>query len=85
VVSEAMLTIGQNLDRPRQNPYLLTYTLIFYTFLDPVSPFGCSTLTNLIFSTLERQRISHLRILYLRIPKEIGDLRPTIKNIFNDI
>jgi hypothetical protein len=24
VVSEEMLTVGRNLDRPRQNPYLLT-------------------------------------------------------------
>jgi hypothetical protein len=24
VVLEQMLTVGQNLDRPRQNPYLLT-------------------------------------------------------------
>jgi hypothetical protein len=36
VVSEQMLTVGQNLDRTGQNPYLLTFTL--YTFLDPDSP-----------------------------------------------
>jgi hypothetical protein len=28
VVSEEMLTVGQNLDRTGQNPYLLTFTLI---------------------------------------------------------
>jgi hypothetical protein len=28
VVLEGMLTIGRNLDRPGQNPYLLTFTLI---------------------------------------------------------
>jgi hypothetical protein len=28
VVSEEMLTVGRNLDRTRQNPYLLIFTLI---------------------------------------------------------
>ena len=38
VVSEEMLTVGRNLDRNGQNPYLLTYSDSFYTYLDPVSP-----------------------------------------------
>jgi hypothetical protein len=47
VVSEEMLTVGRNLDRNGQNPYLLTlfwfilylpYSHSFYTYLDPVSP-----------------------------------------------
>jgi hypothetical protein len=28
VVSEEMMTVGRNLDRTGQNPYLLTFTLI---------------------------------------------------------
>ena len=44
VVSEEMLTVGRNLDRNGQNPYLLTffrfilyltYSNSFYTYLDP--------------------------------------------------
>jgi hypothetical protein len=47
VVSEEMSTVGRNLDRNGQNPYLLTlfwfilclpYSSSFYTYLDPVSP-----------------------------------------------
>ena len=47
VVSEQMLTVGRNLDRNGQNPYLLTlfwfilylpYSDSLYTYLDPVSP-----------------------------------------------
>ena len=47
VVSEEMLTVGRNLDRNGQNPYLLTllwfilylpYSDSLYTYLDPVSP-----------------------------------------------
>jgi hypothetical protein len=37
VVSEEMFTVGRNLDRNGQNPYLLTLLWFFYTFLDPVS------------------------------------------------
>jgi hypothetical protein len=37
VVSEQMLTVGRNLDRNGQNPYL-PYSDSFYTYLDPVSP-----------------------------------------------
>jgi hypothetical protein len=55
VVSEEMLTVGRNLDRTGQNPYLLTFTLILYILFLILSHFGCSTLTILIFSTLERQ------------------------------
>jgi hypothetical protein len=73
-----MLTVGRNLDRTRQNPYL-PYSDSYYTFLDPVSPFGCSTLTTLtFFYSTKTERISHLGILYLRIPKEIGDLSQKI-------
>jgi hypothetical protein len=38
VVCEEMLTVGRNLDRTGQNPYLL-YSDSFYTYLDHVSPF----------------------------------------------
>ena len=49
VVSEEMLTVGRNLDRNGQNPYLLTLLRLilylspsdsFYTYLDHVSPFA---------------------------------------------
>jgi hypothetical protein len=42
VVSEEMLTVGRNLDRNGQNPYLLTllWFILYLSDLDPVSPFA---------------------------------------------
>jgi hypothetical protein len=41
VVSEQMLTIGWNLDRNGQNPFLLTllWFILYLSHLDPISPF----------------------------------------------
>jgi hypothetical protein len=39
VVSEKMLTVGQNLDRNGQTLTYLPYSDSFCTYLDPVSPF----------------------------------------------
>jgi hypothetical protein len=39
VVSEEMLTVGRNLDRNGQTPFLyLPYSDSFYTYHDPISP-----------------------------------------------
>ena len=46
VVSEEMLTVGQNLDRNGQTLTYLPYSDSFYTYLDPVSP---STVLLLLF------------------------------------
>jgi hypothetical protein len=56
VVSKKMLTVGRNLDRNGQNPYLLTllWFLLCSSYLDHVSPFCCHTLITLIFSTLRQ-------------------------------
>jgi hypothetical protein len=42
VVSEQMLTVGWNLDRNGQNPYLLTilWFILYLPYLDHVSPFA---------------------------------------------
>jgi hypothetical protein len=42
VVSEEMLTVGRNLDRTGQNPYLLTllWFILYLSYLDPISPFA---------------------------------------------
>ena len=52
VVSEEMLTVGRNLDRNGQNPYLLTllWLILYSSHLDLVSPFA--TLLWLILSFL---------------------------------
>ena len=44
VVSEQMLTVGRNLDRNGQNPYLLTllWFFLYLSHLDPISPFVVS-------------------------------------------
>jgi hypothetical protein len=84
VVTEQMLTVGRNLDRTRQDPYLLTFTLtlsILFLTLSHLWLF-CSDHSSLFYS-IKIERISHLGILYLRLPKEIGDLRP--KKSFIDI
>jgi hypothetical protein len=41
VVLEEMLTVGRNIDRNGQNPYLLTllWFILYLSYLDPVSPF----------------------------------------------
>jgi hypothetical protein len=41
VVLEEMLTVGRNIDRNGQNPYLLTllWFILHLSYLDPVSPF----------------------------------------------
>jgi hypothetical protein len=84
VVSEQMLTVGRNLDRTRQDPYLLTFILILsILFLIMSHPWlFCSDYSYLLYS-IKTESISHLGILYLRLPKEIGDLRP--KKSFIDI
>jgi hypothetical protein len=42
VESEEMLTVGRNLDRNGQNPYLLTllWFILYLSYLDPISPFA---------------------------------------------
>jgi uncharacterized membrane protein YccF (DUF307 family) len=52
VVSEEMLTIGRNLDRNGQNPYLLTLLWFFLHLSWSCLTFCCTTLIILIFSTL---------------------------------
>jgi hypothetical protein len=54
VVSEEMLTVGRNLDRNGQTLTYLSYSHSFYSYLDHVSPFYCTTLITLIFSTLRQ-------------------------------
>jgi hypothetical protein len=49
-----MLTVGRNLDRPGKTLTYLPYSDSFYTFLDLVSIFYCSTLIILTFSTLRQ-------------------------------
>jgi hypothetical protein len=76
VVSEEMLTIGPTLDRTGQNPYLLTFTLILSILILIRSHLLLfySDYSYLFYSRKIR-RISQLRILHLRLPKEIGNLR----------
>jgi hypothetical protein len=64
VVSEEMLTVGWNLDRNGQNPYLLTLLWFFLYLSWSCLTFCCSTLITIIFSTHTRW-ISHLGILHL--------------------
>jgi hypothetical protein len=76
VISEEMLTVGRNLDRTEQNPYLLTFTpmlSILILILSHLWLFYSDY--SYFFYSIKTERISHLGILYLRIPKEIGDLR----------
>jgi hypothetical protein len=82
VVSKEMMTIGRNLDRTRQNSYLLTFTLILSILILILSHLLLfySDYSYLFYSRKKR-RISHFGILHLRLPKEIGDLRQ--KNIFS--
>jgi hypothetical protein len=63
-VSEEMLTVVRNLDRNGQTLTYLPYSDSFYTYLDPVSTFCCSTLITLIFSTL-RQDVFHTLESYI--------------------
>jgi hypothetical protein len=76
VVSEEMLTVGRDQYRTGQNPYLLTFTLILSILFLIVSHLWLfySDYSYLFYSR-QTGRISHLGILYLRVPKEIGDLR----------
>jgi hypothetical protein len=76
VVSEKMLTVGRNLDRNGQNPYL--YFDSFYTYLDLVSPFLFYSHYSYLSYSRKTIRISHLGILHQRPLKEIGDLRQYI-------
>jgi hypothetical protein len=74
-VIRGMLTIGRNLNRTRQDPYLLTFTLILsilFLILSHLWLFYSDY--SYLFYSRKAGRISHLGILYLRIPKEIGDL-----------
>jgi hypothetical protein len=76
VVSEEMLNVGRNLDRTRQNPYLLTFTLILsILFLILSHPWLFYSDYSYLFYSRKTRRISHLGILHLRLPQEIGDLR----------
>jgi hypothetical protein len=79
-----MLTVGQNLDRTRQNPYLLTFTLILsmlFLILSHLWLFYSDY--SYLFYSRKTERISDLGILCLRLPKEIGDLRQTKIYIFS--
>ena len=61
VVLEEMLTVGRNLDRNGQNPYLLTL-LWFLLYLSwSCLTFCCSTLITLIFSTLRQDGLRDRR------------------------
>jgi hypothetical protein len=80
VVSEEMLTVGRNLDRTRQNPYLLTFTLILSILFLVMSHFWLFYSDYpYLFYYRKTRRISHIGIIHLRLPKDIGDLR---KNIY---
>jgi hypothetical protein len=48
-----MLTVGRILDRTRQNPYLLTFTLILFILSLILSHLYCFTLITLTFSLLK--------------------------------
>jgi hypothetical protein len=61
VVSEEMLTVGRNLDRNGQTLTYLSYSHSFYNYLDHVSPFCCTTLITLIFSTLRQDGFHTLK------------------------
>jgi hypothetical protein len=79
VISEEMLIVGRNLDRTGQDPYLLTFTLILsilFLILSHLWLFYSDY--SYIFYSRKTRRISHLGILHLRLPKEIGDLRQKI-------
>jgi hypothetical protein len=79
VVSEEMLTVGRNLDRTGQNPYLLTFTLnlsILFLKLSHLWLFYSDY--SYRFYSKKTKKISHLGILHLRPLKEIGDLRQYI-------
>jgi hypothetical protein len=54
VVLEEMLTVGRNLDRNGQNPYLLTLLRFFLHLSWSCLTFYCYTLITLIFSTLRQ-------------------------------
>jgi hypothetical protein len=76
VVSEQMSTVGQNLDRTGQNPYLLNFTLILSTLFLILSHLWLFySHYSYLFYSRKTRRISHLGILHLRPSKEIGDLR----------
>ena len=68
VVSEEMLTVGRNLDRNGQNPYLLTLLWFFLYLSWSCLTFYCSTLINLTSATLTLSKLilifSHLFPLY---------------------
>jgi hypothetical protein len=76
VVSEQMLTVGRNLDKTRQNPYLLTFTLIpSILFLIQSHLWLFYSNYSYLFYSRKTRRISHLGILHIRTSKEIGALR----------
>jgi uncharacterized membrane protein YccF (DUF307 family) len=54
VVSEEMLTVGRNLDRNGQNPYLLTLLWVILYLSWSCLTFCCHTLITLIFSVLRQ-------------------------------
>jgi hypothetical protein len=69
VVSEEMLTVGRNLDRTGQNPYLLTFTLILsILFLIMSHLWLIYSDYSYLFHSRKIRRISHLGILHLRLP-----------------
>jgi hypothetical protein len=76
-----MLIVGRNLDRIGQNPYLLTYLPYSDSILFFIMSYLWLFYSNYSYLCYSRntERISHLGILYLRLLKEIGDLRQ--KNI----
>jgi hypothetical protein len=66
VISEEILTIGRNLDRTRQNPYLLTFTLILSILLLILSHLLLFYYDySYLFYSRKTRMISHLGILHL--------------------
>jgi hypothetical protein len=82
VVSEQKLIVGRNLDRTRQNPFLLTFTLILsILFLIMSHLWLFYSNYSYLFYSRKIRRISHLKILHIRPSKEIGDLRQKIYSL----
>jgi hypothetical protein len=54
VVSEEMLTVGRNLDRNGQKPYLLTLLCVILYLSGSCLTFCCHTLITLTFSVLRQ-------------------------------
>jgi hypothetical protein len=69
VVSEEMLTVGRNLDKTGQNPYLLMFTLILSILILILSHLWLfySDYSYLLYSR-KAKMISHLGMLQLQTP-----------------